>query len=234
MNSRLAAGTTIAILTVAVLALAAQDEADLVKNPEVLSQSVSAAPTTIPEPVDITDRLPDESPTTAYVPTEPVAADAAETTSTAAAVAAESSTTTAPPATSTTTTLVPVATTAPPSGGFNSGHESSFHALINSHRTASGLAALSRNSNLDAEARAWSKQMAANGGLSHSNLGRFLPPWSSVGENVAVGGSVSSIFGGLTASSGHNANMLGDFTHLGVGVWVDSSGSVWTTHVFTK
>jgi uncharacterized protein YkwD len=55
-----------------------------------------------------------------------------------------------------------------------------------------------------------------------------------VGENVAVGGSVSSIFGGLTASSGHNANMLGDFTHIGVGVWVDSSGTLWTTHVFTK
>jgi uncharacterized protein YkwD len=76
--------------------------------------------------------------------------------------------------------------------------------------------------------------MAAQGSLSHSDLGRFLPPWTSVGENVAVGGSVSSIFGGLTASPGHNANMLGDFTHIGVGVWVDSSGTLWTTHVFTK
>jgi uncharacterized protein YkwD len=28
--------------------------------------------------------------------------------------------------------------------------------------------------------------------------------------------------------------MLGDFTHLGVGVWVDASGAIWTTHIFTR
>lgn len=106
--------------------------------------------------------------------------------------------------------------------------------MINSHRSANGLAPLSRNSGLDAEARAWSKHIAAEGTLSHSDLSRLLPPWTSVGENVAVGGSVSSIFGGLAASSGHNANMLGDFTHVGVGVWVDSNGTLWTTHIFTK
>jgi uncharacterized protein YkwD len=234
MNSRLAAGIAIAVLTAAVLALAAQDEAELVQSPEVLSQSVSAAPTTTTEPPDIHDLLPDESPTTAHAKTELAQADPASTTSSSvAADTQQSSTTTAPPATST-TILAPVTTTAPSSGSFHPGHESSFTSLINSHRNANGLAALSRNSGLDAEARAWSKQMAANGGLSHSNLGRFLPPWSSVGENVAVGGSVSSIFGGLTDSSGHNANMLGDFTHFGIGVWVDSDGAVWTTHVFTK
>ena len=228
MNSRLAAGIAVAILTTAVLALAAQDESELMENPEVLSQSISAAPTTTARPVDINDLLPDESPTTSYVKNAPD-----PTTFSSLAIAEEASTTTAPPASST-TTLAPVTTTAPPSGGFNPGHESSFASLINSHRTANGLTALSRDSGLDAEARAWSQQMAASGVLSHSNLGRFLPPWSSVGENVAFGGSVSSIFGGLSASSGHNANMLGGFTHLGVGVWVDSSGTLWTTHVFTK
>lgn len=238
MTSRLAAGIAIAILTIAVVALASQDEAELIQSPEVLSQSVSAAPTTTPDSRNIQDFLPDETPTTAFVASESVEPQGAETTSTTAGVASEdTSTTTAPPAksTTTTTTLPPVTTTAaPPSGGFNSGHESSFASLINSHRTGNGLAALTRDSGLDAEARAWSQQMAANGGLSHSNLSRFLPPWSSVAENVAVGGSVSSIFGGLTASSGHNANMLGGYTHLGVGVWVDSAGSIWTTHVFTK
>ena len=233
MTQRLAAGIAIAILTVAVLALAAQDEASLVQSPEVLSQSLSAGPTTSTEPTDIHELLPDESPTTAHIKTETTEGETASTASTAAVTAGESSTTTAPPATST-TTLAPVTTTAPPSGGFNSANENSFVSLINSHRSANGLSALSRNSSLDAEARAWSQQMAAQGSLSHSDLGRFLPPWTSVGENVAVGGSVSSIFGGLTASPGHNANMLGDFTHIGVGVWVDSSGTLWTTHVFTK
>lgn len=233
MTPRLAAGIAIAILTAAVVALAAEDEASLVISPEVLSQSVSAAPTTTIEPTEIHDVLPDESPTTSHVKTETTQAEPVAATSTSVATAGESSTTTAPAAAST-TTAAPVTTTAPPSGGFDAAHENSFASLINSHRTANGLAALSRNSSLDAEARAWSQQMAAQGSLSHSNLGRFLPPWSSVGENVAVGGSVSSIFGGLTASAGHNANMLGDFTHVGVGVWVDSSGSVWTTHVFTR
>ena len=233
MTSRLAAGIAIAILAAAVVALAAQDEASLGRSPEVLSQSLSAAPPSSTEPTDILDLLPDESPTTSHVKTDTTEAEPAVT-STSAVVARNSSATTAPPAASTTTLAPATTTTAPQSGGFNSAHESSFASLINSHRSASGLSALSRNSSLDAEAREWSKQMAANGSLSHSQLGRFLPPWSSVAENVAVGGSVSSIFGGLTGSPGHNANMLGDFTNLGVGVWVDSAGTIWTTHVFTR
>jgi uncharacterized protein YkwD len=129
---------------------------------------------------------------------------------------------------------VVAATTTTLSGGFNAGYEGSFASVINAHRASNGLSALARNSSLDGEARAWSQTMASNGGLSHSDLGRFLPPWSSVGENVGVGGSVSTVFGGLTNSSGHNANMLGDFTHLGVGVWVDANGAIWTTHIFTR
>ena len=53
MTSRLAAGIAIAILTAAVVALASQDESELVQSPEVLSQSVSAEPTTSVEPGDI-------------------------------------------------------------------------------------------------------------------------------------------------------------------------------------
>jgi uncharacterized protein YkwD len=28
--------------------------------------------------------------------------------------------------------------------------------------------------------------------------------------------------------------MVGDYTHLGVGVWVDSSGKLWTVHLFAR
>jgi uncharacterized protein YkwD len=76
--------------------------------------------------------------------------------------------------------------------------------------------------------------MAGNGDLSHSDLSSLLPPWSAAGENVGVGGSVKGIFGALADSSGHRANMLGDFTHFGIGVWVDSEGRIWTAHVFTR
>jgi uncharacterized protein YkwD len=76
--------------------------------------------------------------------------------------------------------------------------------------------------------------MANESGLSHSDLGSLLPPWSAAGENVGTGGSVESVFGALAGSSGHKANMLGDFTHFGIGAWVDSDGTIWTAHVFTR
>jgi uncharacterized protein YkwD len=157
----------------------------------------------------------------------------------------------------TTTTLAPATTAAPtttqapaeqppetqpkkppppptaPEGGFNAGYESAFASSINSYRSSQGLAGLSRNGSLDAEARAWAKRIAERGDLSHSDLGRLIPPWSAAAENVGSGDSVSSLFDALTASSEHRANMLGGYTHFGIGVWVDGSGSLWTAHLFT-
>jgi uncharacterized protein YkwD len=124
----------------------------------------------------------------------------------------------------------------PPSSaeaGFNSSFEADFAASINSYRSSKGLPGLSRDGSLDSEARAWAKRMASRGDISHSDIGRFLPPWSAAAENVGTGGSVSSLFGALKGSSGHRANMLGSYTHFGIGVWVDESGTLWTAHVFT-
>jgi len=150
-------------------------------------------------------------------------------------------TTTAPakePSTSAPTTTAPAATTTtqPPSpkGEFRSDYESDFHGRINSLRGSNGLAALARNGSLDARARDWAKTMAESGSLKHSNIGSLVPPWSAAAENVGKGGSVSSIFGLLKGSSGHLANMLGNYTDVGIGVWRDSSGTIWTVHVFTR
>jgi uncharacterized protein YkwD len=74
--------------------------------------------------------------------------------------------------------------------------------------------------------------MAEAGGLSHSNLSSLLGAWSVAGENVGKGGSVSSVFGALKSSSGHYGVMVGNFTHVGIGVWQDSNGTIWTCHVF--
>ncbi|HJQ76159.1 MAG TPA: CAP domain-containing protein [Acidimicrobiia bacterium] len=118
--------------------------------------------------------------------------------------------------------------------GFNSGAESDFAGRINSHRGGAGLGALSRSGSLDSYARSWAKKMASAGGLSHSNIGSLLGSWSAVAENVGMGGSVSGIFSALAGSGGHNANMLGDYTHMGIGAWVDDNGTIWTAHVFTR
>jgi uncharacterized protein YkwD len=75
--------------------------------------------------------------------------------------------------------------------------------------------------------------MAETDNFTHSNIGSLLGPWSTVGENISMGYSVSSMFAGLKGSSGHLANMVNEsFTHLGVGAWVDADGSIWTVHVF--
>jgi uncharacterized protein YkwD len=137
---------------------------------------------------------------------------------------------TQPPATEATTTTAPPPP--PDPGGANAEFESQFASLINSYRSNNGLAGLSRDGSLDSRARSWSEQMAAAGGLSHSNIGSLLPPWSAAAENVGMGGSVGAVFDALAGSSGHRANMLGGYTHFGVGVWVDSAGVIWTTHVF--
>lgn len=128
-------------------------------------------------------------------------------------------------------------TTAPPpevESGPNGDFESQFASKINAFRSSGGLSDLSRDGSLDSRARAWAERMASDGGLSHSDLGSLLPPWSAAGENVGTGGSVKGVFGALAGSSGHKANMLGDYTHFGVGVWVDSEGTIWTAHVFTR
>lgn len=76
--------------------------------------------------------------------------------------------------------------------------------------------------------------MGQNGSLDHSDIGSLLPPWNAAGENIGVGGSVAVIFDALVGSSGHRANMLDDWTHMGIGVWRDSDGNLWTCHVFTR
>jgi uncharacterized protein YkwD len=141
-----------------------------------------------------------------------------------------SSATTKPkPATTTTVTQ----TTAPTATGqFRSDYEADFYSRINSLRGANGLPALTRDGGLDSRARSWAKTMWENGTLSHSNLNSLIPPWSTAGENVGKGGSVSSVFNALKASSGHYSVMVGGFTHIGVGVWQDPNGTLWTVQVF--
>lgn len=188
-----------------------------VKGPNTTTSiSFSRATTESADPADL---LPPQTTTTVYVTTTTSAPE----TGTAAPVDSSASTTT-----------VQSTTTAPSQAGFDAGFESSFFSSINSLRASKGLATLTRNGSLDAEARAWSQTMAGAGLLSHSDLGRFIPPWSAVAENVGNGPSVSSIFAALSASSGHLANMTGDYTNVGIGVWVDSQGTLWTTHIFTK
>lgn len=166
----------------------------------------------------------------------------AVTTSTTQAVTTTSrpavtSTTMAPITTAapTTTSPPPITTTTPPapSGYFDSAAETDFASRINSVRASAGVAGLAGNADLNNYARWWARHMAESGNFAHSNIGSLLGQWSIVGENIGYGPSVQSVFQALVNSPSHYNNMVEPrFTAVGVGVFVDASGKLWTAHVF--
>ncbi len=114
------------------------------------------------------------------------------------------------------------------------GHEADFLDLLNQERASEGLNELDLFWDLENSARDHSQTMASENDLHHNpNLGSVTDSayWTSLGENVGVGPSVSSIHSALMASQGHYDNIMGDFSHVGVGVVVDGS-QIWVTFVF--
>lgn len=229
MNPRLFAGAVAALSVIlGIFTVVVGRDASSVHSPEVLTQSATTSSSAAAFDDHTPMALEPATTTTAPAVTAPASAPSTTIASSTGTIAGNATTET----TSAPTTTVPQTTTTA-AGSFSSSYESSFTALINDHRASNGLAPLTRNGSLDAEARAWSQNMAEAGSIFHSDLSRFLPPWSTVGENVAVGGSVSSVFSALVSSSGHNANMLNPaFTAVGIGVFVDADGTLWTTHIF--
>jgi uncharacterized protein YkwD len=195
--------------------------------PSTTTTTVPAPVATVP-PVSTTSTPPIITTTTRPVTTttKPV------TVTTAAPVVTTTSTpvaTTAPPAT--TTSTVPVTTAA--TGGFSASAESDFVSRINALRSSVGVAGLAANGELNNYARWWAKQMSDSGNFSHSDIASLLDPWSTVGENIGYGPSVTSVFNALVASPGHYKNMVdARFTSVGVGAYVDSTGRIWTAHIF--
>jgi|SRR5687767_9861731 len=113
--------------------------------------------------------------------------------------------------------------------------ESTLVSLVNGARTGAGLPSLAVSAALTESARAHSAAMAASGSLSHSgDLSGIVAEWTSVAENVGVGGSVTEVHQALMGSAEHRANILGDFTLLGVGVVTGGDGRVWVTEHFAK
>ena len=132
------------------------------------------------------------------------------------------------------TTTAPKQTTTTIQAAYNSDYESHLFGKINAFRSANGLASLTRSGSLDAEARNWAKSIANSGKLAHSNISRLTPPWDAAAENLGTGDSVDSVFSLLAESGGHLDNMLGNYSHVGVGIWVDSSGKLWTVNLFAR
>lgn len=110
--------------------------------------------------------------------------------------------------------------------------EQEFFGRINDERTSRGLSALQWHTQAASVARAHSEDMADDGQIYHNgNLGSQMSNWAALGENVGVGPSVSAIHAAFMDSSAHRDNILGSYTHAGIGV-VERDGSLYVTEVF--
>lgn len=196
--------------------------------------SVSAASGLVTLPI-----TPETSTTTTTTTTTTTVGPTTTTTvaSTTTTTAAPTTTTTAAPSTTTTaptttTTVAPTTTTTAPSGGsFSAPSESQFVSLINDERAAVGVAPLTVDPALTSYARDWTYHMSSTETFEHSSLS--FGGYGYKGENIAQNWSVSGAHTSFVNSPGHYANMTNEvFTHIGVGVWIDPDGKLWTTHVF--
>jgi uncharacterized protein YkwD len=146
-----------------------------------------------------------------------------------------------------------------PQGGLSASAVSQVLALINQARAGAGLAAYTISSGLVRSATAHNQVMAGGCGLSHQCPGE--PPlgtretdagvqWTSAGENIGEAGPISRTSSaiaqaavGLTQAmlnekppdDGHRLNILSSgFRHIGIAVYLDSSGTVWMTQDFSN
>lgn len=106
---------------------------------------------------------------------------------------------------------------------------------INAERTARGLPALEVSGTLAAAAAGHASRMRDEGRIFHNpGLGSITSGWEAMGENVGAGPDIASVHAAFMGSSVHRANVLGDWTHVGVGVAEGDDGTVWVAVVFMR
>jgi hypothetical protein len=108
--------------------------------------------------------------------------------------------------------------------------------LLNQARWANGQAGLIRNPAMDQVAADWAAQMAASGTMSHNpDYSTQIPGgWSAAAENVAQGyPTATAMHDGWMGSPGHRANILGDYTDVGI-AFLSAGGTTWGVEVFAR
>ncbi len=116
-----------------------------------------------------------------------------------------------------------------------------FIALLNAERTTQGKSPVIANSHLTTAAYLHSQDMAEQNYFSHTSLdGRTFVQrivaagytnYSSLAENIAYAygaPDAARVFGMWKNSSGHYANMMGDFNEAGLGVYTKNGYTYYT------
>jgi hypothetical protein len=130
--------------------------------------------------------------------------------------------------------LAPPAAT--PAAAASAAPADDIYVLVNQARWANGQAGLIRNAAMDQVAANWAAAMAASGTMSHNpDYAAQIPGgWTAAGENVAQGHPTgAAMHNGWMGSSGHRANILGDFTDIGI-AFLSSGGTTWGVEVFAR
>ena len=113
--------------------------------------------------------------------------------------------------------------------------ERAFVRKMNQARVAAGRSKLRLDPEISKVSKVHTRAMAKNDSLYHTSssvLGKRVTNWILLGENVGVGGTVSSLHSAFMASPAHKANiLLSSFRHVGVGV-VQSGDRLWVTVTF--
>lgn len=106
----------------------------------------------------------------------------------------------------------------------------------NAARTTNGLKPLVLDQAITTVAQNWSATQARENRMYHNpNYSKQIPAgWTRAAENVAYGYSVESVVNGWMNSPGHKANILGDYTSIGIGLAKDANGRIYYTQVFGK
>jgi uncharacterized protein YkwD len=117
---------------------------------------------------------------------------------------------------------------------------------INSIRASETLPPLTPNSAMTELARTHSSLLAEKKDISKHRgaserfeaLREIYPGMTAFGENVAFNfgfqNPVDQAIKGWLKNPKHRENILGDFTHTGIGVFIDKEGKIYFTQIFGK
>ena len=113
--------------------------------------------------------------------------------------------------------------------------------IVNNERAANGLGPVAWHDQLGGLAQGWSDYMAVSGNYSHQNLDAILQNptyygYSGLGENIlhgACGISAAQMDQAWMNSPLHRANILGNFSAVGIGV-ACNGGDLYATEDFGR
>lgn len=108
----------------------------------------------------------------------------------------------------------------------------------NAERSKAGLAPLTLSPGMSKISQTWTQKMAIEKDYRHNpSFARELPRSLSnaTAENIAQGQQANGVVSAwMQSTTGHRENILGNYTHIGIGYWVDDSGQTWFTQNFAR